>query len=372
MRVYVIAGEASGDLHGANLIKAFNQQESGITWRGWGGDRMKAEGLMLHKHIQDLAFMGFAEVIMNLKTILRNLKSCKDDIREFKPDAVIMIDYPGFNLRIAPFVRKLGIPVLYYVSPQIWAWNSNRVHGIKKHVNQVYCILPFEKDFYARYGMEVEYVGHPLLDELQLKQFSDDHNPSMIIAVLPGSRKQEISKILPVMLAMVKKFPEHTFKIAGAPSIDQEFYTDFMQSHKVNIEYGNTYGILQEADAALVTSGTATLETALIGVPEVVCYSGNPISYMIARRVVKIKYISLVNLIMDREVVKELIQGELNSINLEKELRLIIEPGKHRKKMRDDFMKLREKLGGKGASERTAIAMLKRIKESRLEKQQAF
>ena len=361
MKLYVIAGEASGDLHGANLIKAFNSIQPRITWRGWGGDRMRAEGMQLHKHIEALAFMGFAEVVMNLKTILGNLKSCKDDIREFAPDAVIMIDYPGFNLRVAPYLKKLGIPVLYYISPQIWAWKSNRVHAIKKNVDQVYCILPFEKEFYSRYGMDVEYVGHPLLDELELKDFSDEGYRSKIIALLPGSRKQEISKMLPVMLAMVKKFPDYQFKIAAAPSVDREFYAQFIDSHQVEIVYGNTYGLLGISDAALVTSGTATLETALIGVPEVVCYSGNPISYIIARKVVKVKFISLVNLIMDREVVKELIQAKLNVITLEKELKAITNNGPNRLKMRESYMELRQKLGGKGASLRTATSMLKRI-----------
>jgi len=363
MKIYIIAGEASGDLHGANLVKAFNTLDSSIEWKGWGGDLMEAQGVELFRHIKDLAFMGFAEVLINLKTILGNLKSCKEDVKTFNPDAVILIDYPGFNLRITPYIKNLGIPVLYYISPQIWAWKSNRVHAIKKFIDRVYCILPFEQEFYGRFGVEVEYVGHPLLDELDLKDFSSDTETEKRIALLPGSRKQEISKILPIMLTMVKEFPDHHFSIAAAPSIDLSFYEMFTRGQDVKIIYGNTYGILQEADAALVTSGTATLEAALIGVPEVVCYKGNVISYMIARQVVKVKYISLVNLIMDREVVTELIQADLNTKRLKSELGKIIIAGPHRKAMRDSFQDLRKVLGGKGASERTAKSMLKKIDE---------
>lgn len=363
MRIYIIAGEASGDLHGANLVKAFHALREDIDWRGWGGDRMAAAGVTLKKHIRDLAFMGFAEVVMNLKTILGNLSACKEDIKAFKPDAVILIDYPGFNLRIAPFLKSLGIQVHYYISPQIWAWKSNRVHAIKKYTDRVYCILPFEKDFYARYGMDVEFVGHPLLDELKDGPFAEPlENP--LIALLPGSRKQEISKMLPVMLAMVEEFPSYTFKIAAAPSIDLSFYKSLIGKKDVDLVEGGTYALLRSSHAALVTSGTATLETALIGIPEIVCYRGNSISYAIARQLVKVEYISLVNLIMDEEVVKELIQSDLNPKKLKKELSRIVENGPERDEMKASFLQLKAKLGGPGASERAARSMLERISMS--------
>jgi lipid-A-disaccharide synthase len=360
MRLYIIAGEASGDLHGANLVKAFNELHPDIEWRGWGGDRMVKEGVSLKKHIRDLAFMGFAEVVMNLKTILGNLSACKADIKDFKPDAVILIDYPGFNLRIAPYVKSLGIPVHYYISPQIWAWKSNRVHAIKKYTDRVYCILPFEKDFYGSYGVDVDFVGHPLLDELKDGP-SLEKGDKPTIALLPGSRKQEISKMLPAMLSMVKEFPNYRFKIAAAPSIDLSYYKAIIGKRDVDLVEASTYALLRSSHAALVTSGTATLETALLGVPEIVCYRGNPISYTIARQVVKVKYISLVNLIMDAEVVKELIQSDLNSSRLKTELRRIVENGPDREAMKASYLRLKAKLGGPGASERAARLMLERI-----------
>ncbi len=360
MKLYIIAGEASGDLHGANLVKALRSQEEDLEIRGWGGDRMAAEGVDITRHIRDLAFMGFSEVILNLKTILGNISYCKDDIRKFAPDAIILIDYPGFNLRIAPYAKELGIKVLYYISPQIWAWKSSRVHNIKNYVDEMYTILPFEPAFYKRFDMDVQFVGHPLLDELKDYAEAGDE-ASNIIALLPGSRKQEISKILPLMLSMRAHYPTHQFTVAAAPAISDSFYREFA-GDEVDIVRDGTYPLLAKATAALVTSGTATLECALIGTPEVVCYRGSGISYQIAKRLVKLKYISLVNLIMDQEIVRELIQGELNEKNLRFELSRILDDEEYRSKMKASYKLMRQKLGGIGASSRCAAHMLKTLK----------
>lgn len=361
MKYYIIAGEASGDLHGSNLMKELKIKDPKAEFRFWGGDLMKEQGGTLIKHYRDLAFMGFAEVIMNLKTILGNIKFCKKDIENWKPDAVILIDYPGFNLRIAEFVRKLGIKVYYYISPQIWAWKTGRVHQIKKFVNRMFVILPFEKDFYAKYNFEVDFVGHPLLDamkdlpETNPQQFKTENglDDRKIIALLPGSRQQEIKVKLPIMLSVTQAFPDYQFVVAGAPSQDEEFYHQAV-GKDLKIVFGKTYDLIRNSEAALVTSGTATLETALLDTPEVVCYKGNRISYEIGKRVVKfVKYISLVNLIMDREVVKELIQSDLTAKNLKTELNHILSEPK-RSQILNDYKLLRKKLGGPGASERTA------------------
>ena len=365
MKYYIIAGEASGDLHGSNLMKELKKKDPQAEFRFWGGDLMQEQGGTIVKHYRDLAFMGFAEVIMNLRTILGNIKFCKKDIQNFKPDAVILIDYPGFNLRVAEFVKSLGIKVFYYISPQIWAWKTGRVHTIKKFVDRMFVILPFEKEFYAKYDYEVDFVGHPLLDamkdlpEMDLEKFKSENqlDERKIIALLPGSRQQEIRVKLPLMLSVEKDFPEFQFVVAGAPSLDLEFYQE-ITGKDLKIVFGKTYDLLRSAEAALVTSGTATLETALLNTPEVVCYKGSRISYEIGKRVVKyIDYISLVNLIMDREVVKELIQNELNTKNLKSELEKILTEPK-RSQILEDYKELREKLGGPGASERTAELIL--------------
>ena len=318
MKYYLIAGEASGDLHGSNLIRQIKLRDPEAEFRGWGGDLMEEQGTELVKHYRDLAFMGFIEVVMNLSTILRNIKLCKKDLIDYQPDALILIDYPGFNLRIAEFAKKSGIRVFYYISPQVWAWKASRVKLIRRVVEKMFVILPFEADFYKKYDYEVEFVGHPLLDaiadyestkqapeEFKLENELDDRP---IVAVLPGSRKQEISRMLPVMLEVRTHFPNHQFVVAGAPSQPKSFYDQWLAGTDVKLLQARTYDLLQQAKAALVTSGTATLETALFKVPEVVCYSGSAISYQIARRLVSIKYISLVNLIMDQEIVRELIQ----------------------------------------------------------------
>lgn len=362
MKYYLIAGEASGDLHGANLMWALQQIDPKAEFRFWGGDRMEAVGGKLIKHYRDLAFMGFWEVITNLKTILRNIDFCKRDITQFQPDALIFIDYPGFNMRIAKWAKQRGIPTHYYISPQIWAWKENRIKAIKRDVDAMYVILPFEKDFYeGKHQYPVHFVGHPLLDAIATrKEVSEevfkrenglDERP--IIALLPGSRKQEIAKMLSVMLSVVGSYHQYQFVIAGAPSQEYDFYKQFIKEENVHFVTGKTYDLLSHAHAALVTSGTATLETALFNVPEVVCYRGNWISYQIAKRVISLKYISLVNLIMDAPVVTELIQGELNTKNLKTELEKLLNP-EHRAKLLKDYKTLREKLGNEGASERTA------------------
>ena len=362
MKYYLIAGEASGDLHGANLMRALQQIDPEAEFRFWGGDRMEAVGGKLIKHYRDLAFMGFWEVITNLKTILRNIDFCKRDITQFQPDALIFIDYPGFNMRIAKWAKEKGIPTHYYISPQIWAWKENRIKAIKRDVDAMYVILPFEKDFYeGKHQYPVHFVGHPLLDaiaarkevseEIFKKENGLDERP--IIALLPGSRKQEIAKMLSVMLSVVGSYHQYQFVIAGAPSQEYDFYKQFIKEENVHFVTGKTYDLLSHAHAALVTSGTATLETALFNVPEVVCYRGNWISYQIAKRVISLKYISLVNLIMDAPIVTELIQGELNTKNLKTELEKLLNP-EHRSQLLKDYKILREKLGNEGASERTA------------------
>jgi lipid-A-disaccharide synthase len=366
MKYYIIAGEASGDLHGSNLMKALIQKDPNAEFRFWGGDLMAAQGEILVKHYKDLAFMGFLEVAKNLRTILNNIKFCKQDIKNHKPDVLILVDYPGFNLRIAKFAKELGIKVVYYISPQLWAWKEGRVEIIKKYVDEMMVILPFEEDFYKKHGVHSHFVGHPLLDAIStLENITVDNfkaenglNEKEIIALLPGSRKQEVEKMLKMMLSVRPYFKEYQFVIAGAPSLPRDFYEAYVDDN-VHFVSNKTYDLLRCSKAALVTSGTATLETALLNIPEVVCYRGSKISYAIAKRLVKnIKYISLVNLIMNREVVKELIQNDLNTKNLVEELNKILE-GEKRSQILNDYEFLREKLGGKGASEKAAEVILK-------------
>jgi len=367
LKYYIISGEASGDLHASNLMKALKVEDSHAEFRFWGGDLMEAVGGTLVKHYRDLAFMGFAEVVMNLRTILNNIKYCKKDLIEYAPDVLILVDYPGFNLRIAEFAKKNGITVHYYISPQIWAWKENRISKIKRDVDQMYVILPFEKEFYEdKHDFPVHFVGHPLLDAIANRKpvepvkFSKENglNDKPIIALLPGSRKQEITKMLSVMLQMAPKFPDHQFVIAGAPSQERSFYKAFLKDENVAIVENKTYDLLSVSTAAIVTSGTATLETALFKIPEVVCYKGNEISYQIGKRLVNVKYISLVNLILDKEVVTELIQDEFNEANLENELFKILDH-KEREIMFDHYYQLEQALGGKGASDNTAKLIIK-------------
>ncbi|SHK08960.1 lipid-A-disaccharide synthase [Epilithonimonas mollis] len=361
MKYYIVAGEASGDLHASNLMKALKQKDENAEFRFWGGDLMEKQSGTLVKHYRDLAFMGFLEVVQNLGTILNNIKFCKKDIQENKPDVLILVDYPGFNLRIAKFAKELGIKVVYYISPQLWAWKEGRVETIKKYVDEMLVILPFEKDFYRKHQVDAHFVGHPLLDAIEglplidIQEFKKENNLNNkeIIALLPGSRKQEISKMLELMLSVRKDFKDYQFVIAGAPSLDKNFYEQFVDAD-VHFVSNRTYDLLRCSKAALVTSGTATLETALLNIPEVVCYKGSRISYEIGKRLIRnIKYISLVNLIMDKEVVTELIQNELNTKNLIQELNKILNTEK-RTQVLTDYEVLRTKLGGSGASQNAA------------------
>lgn len=363
MKYYIIAGEASGDLHGANLVKAIKILDPQARFRGFGGDRMAAEGVELRMHIHSLAFMGFVEVILHIRRILGNMKRCKEDMASFQPDVVILIDYPGFNLRMAPFAKTLQARVVYYISPQLWAWKAGRVEIVKKYVDQMLVILPFEKEFYQKHHYEVEYVGHPLLDEVVIMEKDhtfrqvNDLPPGQLIALLPGSRKQELKRSLPVMLEVAVKCPQYIFVIAAAPSMDLSVYKTFTLPPNVFLVHGKTYSLLKEADAALVTSGTATLETALLNVPQVVCYKGSAISVMIARRLIKVKYISLVNLIMDRELVKERIQSDFNSQQLLSDIEMLMDKT-YQSQLLKDYSELQSRLGGAGASHRAAKAIV--------------
>lgn len=369
MRYYIIAGEASGDLHGSNLMKALYQLEPEAEVRFWGGDLMQNVGGTLVKHYKDLAFMGFAEVLMNLKTILNNIKFCKRDIEQFKPDAIIFIDYPGFNMRIAQWAKQKGYDTHYYIAPQIWAWKENRIKAIKRDVNHLYVILPFEKEFYEqKHHFPVQYVGHPLMDAIEDFKQKDDSDfiqqnnltNQPIIALLPGSRKQEIKKLLTVMLKVAENFPNYQFVIAGAPGQDRELYAPYLNNKNIAIVYNQTYSLLNHAYAALVTSGTATLETALFSVPQVVMYKANAISYQIAKRVINLSYISLVNLIMDKEVVTELIQNECNPQQVAEELQKILAQPK-REKMLTNYRELQDKLADGQASKNTAAKIKKNL-----------
>lgn len=370
MKYYIIAGEASGDLHGSNLMKSIYKEDTQANIRFWGGDLMQQVGGTLVKHYRDLSFMGFAEVIMNLKTILGNIKICKKDILSFNPDVIIFIDYPGFNMRIAKWAKERGIKTHYYISPQIWAWKENRITAIKRDFDELYIILPFEKDFYEKkHKFPVHFVGHPLIDAIKNREITTEINfrkennldEKPIIALLPGSRKQEITKMLSVMLSVVENFKDYQFVIAGAPSQEFSFYQTFLKNENVHFISNKTYDLLSISHAALVTSGTATLETALFKVPEVVCYKGGWISYQIAKRVITLKYISLVNLIMDREVVKELIQDEFNTKNLKIELSKILD-SENRNRILEDYQELEERLGGQGASDKTAKLIVDAVK----------
>ena len=364
MKYYLVAGEASGDLHGANLMRALKEQDANAEFRYFGGDKMKAEGGELVKHYSDMAYMGFMEVVLNLRTILKNMKTCKNDILEHRPDALILIDFPGFNLKIAEFAKAQGIRVFYYISPKVWAWNQKRVLKIKKVVDRLFCILPFEVAFYKGWGMDVDYVGNPLLDEIARfkpdvhfkvqHQLTDQH----IIALLPGSRVQEIERLLPVMLTLTEQLPGYQFVVAAAPAFTADYYQQFFGNKKVKLVFNQTYDLLHHAQAAVVASGTANLETALLKIPQVVVYKGSPISIAIARMVVKIRFISLVNLIMDRKVVEELIQEDCNPTKVFQCLEPLLD-GEQRLQQLADYDALATLMGEPGASGRTADLILK-------------
>ncbi len=363
MKYYIIAGEASGDLHGSNLIKEIKKLDASANIRCWGGDKMQEAGGELVKHYRELAFMGFTEVVMNLRTIFKNLAFCKQDILQYKPDAIILIDYPGFNLRIAKWAKQQGFKVIYYISPQVWAWKENRVKSMKLCIDKMLVILPFEKNYFKdKWNWEVEYVGHPLVEVIQRHKTqgtSQQLSDKPVIALLPGSRKQEILKKLPVMLEVSKSFPSYQFIVAKAPGVDETFYDELLKNYS-NVSYvaNKTYDLLMQSKAALVTSGTATLETALFGVPEVVCYKGSYLSYQIGRRLVKVKYISLVNLIMDKLVVKELIQNDLTVENLKKELEELLTDNKRKEQLQKDYTTLKQMLSEGGNASAKAAASI--------------
>jgi lipid-A-disaccharide synthase len=364
MRLYFIAGEASGDLHGSLLIRELKKQAPGLQFRAWGGDKIQEQGATLVKHYRELAFMGFTEVIKNLRTILRNLSFCKKDILSYQPDALVLVDYPGFNLRIAKWAKTYGIKVIYYISPQVWAWKESRVNQMKRTIDKMIVILPFEKKYFTdKWNWPVEYVGHPLvevIDQWQMthreKKISAD---KPVVALLPGSRKQEILKKLPVMLEVSRNFPGYQFVIAKAPGIESDFYSALLSTYpNVSAVAGETYQLLSEASAAIVTSGTATLETALFGVPEVVCYKTSNISYQIGKRLIRVRYISLVNLIMDKPVVAELIQDQMNPDNLTGELESLLHNDEKQERLKADYARLRELLSSEGSAPSKAAGLI--------------
>lgn len=375
MRYYIIAGEASGDLHASNLTKELISIDPQAEIRGWGGDLMATQGAKIVKHFKDLAFMGFVEVLMNIRTVIRNLNFCKQDILNFKPDALILVDYPGFNLRIAKWAKQNNLKVFYYISPSVWAWKENRVENIRNDTDKLFTILPFEKAFYAKHNIEVEYEGHPLLDAFEnnlgsygsketfLKENELDNRE--IIAVLPGSRKSEINHMLPEFLKTAQRFPQYQFVIAGAPSLDRQVFEKHMKDIKLKILFGKTYQLLHFSRAGIITSGTATLETALFNVPQVVCYKGNSISFAIIKKLVmkNLKYISLVNLILDKPILKELIQENMTAEKIAIELKPLLEESKEREAMMEGYRSIKKILGGGGASERIAKKIFHLLKK---------
>lgn len=373
MRYYIIAGEASGDLHGSNLMKSLIEIDKDAEFKFWGGDLMSKYGGTPVKHIRELAFMGFVKVITNLRTIIKNINLCKDDIEKYNPDVVILIDYAGFNLKIAEFAKSKGLTVHYYISPKIWAWKTNRVKKIKKYVDKMFTILPFETEFYKKYNYNVNYVGNPVNDaisahidnEVSFNEFTSNNglNKKPIIALLSGSRKQEIKLMLPVMIQVSHFFPNYQFVIGGAPSIDEEFYNTYIGGLDIPVVYEQTYNLLKNCTAALVTSGTATLETALFNIPQIVCYHTNigTILYKIGRAILKVKWLSLVNLILNYEAVKELTQNKFKKEYLVKELDNILNDEDYRNNMLDSYKTLHKIIGKPGASDKAAEGIYKAI-----------
>jgi lipid-A-disaccharide synthase len=371
MKYYIIAGEASGDLHASNLMRELKTLDSKAEFRFWGGDLMARQGGALVKHYRDTAYMGVWEVLTNLKTIFRNLSDCKEDILRYHPDVVILVDYPGFNLRIANFAHSNGLKVFYYISPKIWAWNKGRVKRIQKWVDKMFTILPFETDFYAKYNVPVAYSGNPLLDAIDTREYKDESRSAFlerhdlpdrpIVAVLPGSRFQEIDRIMPDMMLMVRKFPDHQFIVAGAPSFSAVDYQKYVPGENtVKVIFDETYALLQQSRAAMVTSGTATLEAALLNCPQVVCYKmwgGAVTDFMAKKVIIQVPFISLVNLIMNREVVTELFQNDMTEENLIRELRNLLCDEGIRNKILADYDELHQVMGGPGSSEKTARLM---------------
>ena len=368
MKYYIIAGEPSGDLQASYLVKELKAADPNAEFRCWGGDLMQKQGATIVKHYDELAFMGIEQVILNIRTIFKNFVFCKADIKAYNPDVLILVDYPGFNMKIAKWAKANNVKVFYYISPKIWAWNQKRVYKIKKWIDKMFVILPFEKEFYAKFDYEVDFVGHPLLDSINDKpkknkeEFIKENNLSNkpIIAILPGSRKQEISKMLTIMIEVVDNFPEYQFVIAGAPSRSLDFYEKY-NTKKLPVIENKTYELLQSSYAALVASGTANLETALLKIPQVLCWKTGWFFFNIGKMVIQVKYISLVNLIMNREVFNELIQSNLTKETISEELTKIIQP-EGRKKLLEDYEELHKKLGGPGASKRTAALIVNYLK----------
>jgi lipid-A-disaccharide synthase len=362
VKYFFIAGEASGDLHASNVCEHLFEQDSHACIEAWGGDLMKAKGVYIHKHIHDLAFMGFAEVLMNLRTIINNFSLCKRQIRQSKPDVVILVDYPGFNLRMAKWCKQQGYKVVYYISPTVWAWKENRVELIRKYVDRLICILPFEKPFYAKHGIEVDYFGNPSVDIIESEKLKTSSiQEGKIIALLPGSRKQEISAMLPIMLEATKGLRGYKLIIAQAPNLKREVYEPYLANYAFEILQYKTYDILKVADAAIVASGTATLEAALFGVPQVVGYIANSISYAIAKRLVKVKYISLVNLILDRPALVELIQHDMTIENVRNELNRILFDKTRVSQIKSAYFELTSKLYKGNVSAQVAQVILQLV-----------
>jgi lipid-A-disaccharide synthase len=371
MNYYLIAGEASGDLHGSNLMRGLKQADPAARFRFWGGDLMAAQGDGLVKHYKDTAVMGFFEVLVKLRAVLRNIRFCKKDILAHRPDVLILIDYPGFNFRMAKFAKRRGIKVFYYIAPKVWAWKEKRVHRLRKYVDKLFVIFPFEMEYFKRWGIDACYAGNPLVDSIDerpaqgesFRVFIERNKlpDKPIVAVLAGSRVMEINYVLPRLLPLASQFPGYQFVVAGAPSIEEAQYAIYLRDGRFRIVYNQTYPLLAQAAAAIVASGTATLEAALIGTPQVVCYGGNEISYQVAKRLVRTKYISLVNLIMDAPVVTELIQHGMSAENLQKELQAILPGGEKRPTLLAHYGQLRAKVGGRGASLRVATEMVKQL-----------
>lgn len=371
MRYYLIVGEASGDLHASNLMRALQLEDSNAEFRYYGGDLMRGVGGSLVKHYREMAYMGFVPVLLHLRTILKNMKACKRDIMEWKPDVLILVDYPGFNLDIAKYIRKHSdIPIYYYISPKIWAWKEHRIKNIRRDVDELFSILPFEVEFYERHHYPIHYVGNPCVDAVEAFKSSEKGQETgemfrrsfglsakPLIAVLAGSRRQEIKDNLRIMMQTAQQFADYQFVIAGVSTIEEEYYKRFIpKDMDVKLVFDQTYRLLQQSEAALVTSGTATLETALFDVPQVVCYytACGKLINALKRMILKVKYISLVNLIVNREIVVELIGDQMNTRRLEAELRKILKGGEARSQLLADYAEMRNRLGDAGASQRAA------------------
>lgn len=370
MKYYIIAGEASGDLHASKLMKGLSSRDDKAEFRCWGGGEMQAAGGTIVKHYRELAFMGFQEVILNIKTIFRNIHFCEQDIISWNPDVVILVDYPGFNMRIAKFAKAKGFKVFYYISPQVWAWKKHRVHSLHRNTDLAFVVMPFEKEFHAKYGYKVEFTGHPMPDSMDLKARIDEDTfrktyqlgEKPIITLIPGSRKQELQRILPIMLRITERFKEYQFVIAGVPTLGEKFYLKLIGDRPVKIVFGQTYELLRISRAAAVKSGTVTLETAMLGVPQVVCYRFSFLSALVAWLVVHVKYISLVNLILDRKAVTELIQYKFTPDSLSNELAPLLADGAVRNKMLSDYKELLARVGPPGASDRAAAVMIENLR----------